>query len=64
MDGTYFDAVLSKNMAPVFNGTPAEVAAWLKKRRDAHSHAEVDTLIVCEGKSMKLVKPSDYLVGK
>lgn len=52
----YFDAVLDKNMQPIFNGTPEEVAKWLRRNQD---DSTIDK--VCAGQSMRLVEPKDYL---
>jgi len=55
MSGEYFDAVLTKNMVPLFNGTPKETKKWLEDNETN------ETDMVCVGKTMKLVSVPEYL---
>lgn len=52
----YFDAVLDDQLQPIFNGTPAEVRAWLKK-----NEGDPNIYRVCPGKSMRLLTVKQYL---
>lgn len=51
----YFDAVLDKDMAPLFNGTPEETKKWLETNETDNS------VRVCIGTSMALVTVPEYL---
>lgn len=51
----YFDAVLTSNMMPIFNGTPEQTVEWLKKNPDASN------LTVCIGKTLQIVTVAKYL---
>lgn len=52
----YFDAVLDKNMQPIFNGTPQETREWLQLNI---SDNRIDS--ICIGKTMQLVTIKEYL---
>jgi hypothetical protein len=54
----FFDAVLTKSMRPVFNGTPDETKDWLVKNLErAHIYD------VCVGRTMQIVPTSEYLAN-
>lgn len=52
----YFDAVLDRDLNPVFNGTPEETAVWLRERAEEHKD-----WMVCPGYAMRLMTVEDYL---
>lgn len=51
----FFDAVVTKNLEPVFNGTPEQTREWLE------TTPEVDHLYVCVGISLAVVPVAKYL---
>lgn len=53
--GMYFDAVLDPDMRPLFNGTPEETREWLE------NESETSSLVICVGKTMKILTPTEYL---
>ena len=53
----YFDAVLTNEMSPIFNGTAEETRAWLRENPVDHSHQ------VCIGQTMKCVSVEEYLAS-
>ena len=53
--GMYFDAVLDPDMRPLFNGTPEETREWLEKK------SENSSLMICVGKTMRMLTPTEYL---
>lgn len=54
----YFDAVLTEDMYPVFNGTSDEVCTWLT----THTvDVERDNVQVCDGRTMQMHTVADYL---
>lgn len=54
MSRTYFDAVLDKDMIPVFNGTPAETKTWIDENNTDES------MTVCVGVSLAMMTVKDY----
>jgi len=52
---TYFDAVLTQDMLPLYNGTPEEVRTWLEK------NTTFESIIVCDGRTLECMSPSVYL---
>ena len=54
----YFDAVLDRNLHPVFNGTPEATREWLHTN---HQRVDIDDLQVCVGKSLRMFSVSEYL---
>lgn len=52
----FFDAVITKDAQPVFNGTPDQTREWLQ------TTPEVDELFVCVGVSLQVVPVSEYLI--
>jgi len=58
----YFDAVLTDDLEPIFNGTREEVHAWLDRDEDETSR---DTnLQVCDGRTLKIMSVDEYLARK
>lgn len=51
----YFDAVLSKNMKPLFNGSPEDTKQWLKDNETRSSD------LVCKGDTLELMTVEEYL---
>ena len=51
----YFDAVLDKNLRPIFNGTPEETKRWLE------THPVDKETRVCYGQTMETVTVKQYL---
>ncbi len=54
----YFDAVVDISTSPytpIYNGTPAEVAGWLKVNPDAQ------VFNVCVGRTLAVTTASEYL---
>lgn len=56
----YFDAVLTKDCVPVFNGTPEETREWLIANHDP----EAKHLDVCVGSTLKYMTISEYLAKR
>lgn len=51
----YFDAVLTDNVIPIFNGTTEETVKWLQE------HPEHSDKRVCVGKTMHIYLVPEYL---
>jgi hypothetical protein len=53
----YFDAVITDNYVPVFNGTPEETRQWLVDNHDP----EATHIQVCVGATLKVISIAEYL---
>lgn len=51
----YIDKVLTKNLVPLFEGSPEETREWLKNNKTD------ETDVVCDGYKSKFMTVSDYL---
>jgi len=52
----YLDAVLDRQMRPMYNSTPDNVKQWLEEHKDIRAGYDV-----CIGKTMKVVTVEEYL---
>lgn len=56
----YFDAVLDKDLKPMFNGTPEATRQWIEDQK-IQDLAFVNDLQVCDGRNMRMYSVREYL---
>jgi hypothetical protein len=54
----YLNAVLNAEFEPVFNGTPAEVTAWLINNPEVQDRSDY---LVCIGETMRFITIREYM---
>jgi hypothetical protein len=57
MAGTYFDALLTEDMKPFYNGTTEQVVAWIR----VNLIEDTKSVLVAVGKTMEVLSVKEYL---